>query len=198
MSEYKANMRALETEIRELAKRPVLDHGSGLQALRDELSNEKHALQEARRGTFTVPSSPKKTDDAIFKLWKRRKKRRERTERRSRSWNKRSSSSAAKSAQDDTSRPACASSRCAQTQLKNGPTCAKPRSTDSKKKTRLSSNAYPPFLPLPPLLPPPPIPIPIRQRRRRRKNWCRARAGRRSASKKRSSKTSCAKRRSGC
>jgi hypothetical protein len=51
VTEYKAHIRALETEIQELAKRPVLGHGSGLQALRDELSNEKHALQEARRGT---------------------------------------------------------------------------------------------------------------------------------------------------
>lgn len=50
MSECKAHIRALETEIQELAKRPVLDQGSGLQALRDELSNEKNALQEARRG----------------------------------------------------------------------------------------------------------------------------------------------------
>lgn len=56
VSEYKVHIRALETEIQELAKRPVLDHGSGLQALRDELSNEKYALQEARRGTpFIVP-----------------------------------------------------------------------------------------------------------------------------------------------
>jgi hypothetical protein len=50
VNECKAHIRALETEIQELAKRPVLDHGSGLQALRDELSNEKNALQEARRG----------------------------------------------------------------------------------------------------------------------------------------------------
>ena len=41
---------ALEAEIQELAKWPVLDQGSGLQALRDELSNEKDALQEACRG----------------------------------------------------------------------------------------------------------------------------------------------------
>ena len=65
MSEYKAHIRALETEIQELAKRPVLEHGSGLQALRDELANERLALQEARRGTSTnplssVPSSHKK------------------------------------------------------------------------------------------------------------------------------------------
>ena len=50
MKECKAHIRTLETEIEELAKRPVLDHGSGLQALRNELSNEKNALQEARRG----------------------------------------------------------------------------------------------------------------------------------------------------
>ena len=50
LSEYKAHIRALETQVEELAKRPALEHGSGLQALRDELANEKHALQEARRG----------------------------------------------------------------------------------------------------------------------------------------------------
>jgi predicted RNase H-like nuclease (RuvC/YqgF family) len=66
VSEYKAHIRALETEIQELAKRPVLEYGSGLQALRDELANERLALQEARRGTSTnplssVPSSQKET-----------------------------------------------------------------------------------------------------------------------------------------
>ncbi|KAH9987053.1 spindle assembly checkpoint component Mad1 [Russula vinacea] len=67
VSEYKAHIRALETEIQELAKRPVLGHGSGLQALRDELSNEKHALQEARRGTSpTVRLSSQTTDDVNF------------------------------------------------------------------------------------------------------------------------------------
>jgi hypothetical protein len=50
VNECKAHIRALEAEIQELAKRPVLDQGSGLQALRDELSKEKNALQEARRG----------------------------------------------------------------------------------------------------------------------------------------------------
>lgn len=50
VDESKAHIRALEMEIQELAKRPVLDHGSGLQALRDELSDKKNALQEARRG----------------------------------------------------------------------------------------------------------------------------------------------------
>src|SRR5258708_7319809 len=50
VSEYKSHVLALGTEIQELAKRPALDHVSGLQALRDELSNEKTALREARRG----------------------------------------------------------------------------------------------------------------------------------------------------
>jgi len=36
VSEYKVHTCALETEVEELAKRPVLDHGSGLQALREE------------------------------------------------------------------------------------------------------------------------------------------------------------------
>jgi mitotic spindle assembly checkpoint protein MAD1 len=44
VSEYKSHIRALETEIQELAKRPVLDQGSSLQALREELANEKHTL----------------------------------------------------------------------------------------------------------------------------------------------------------
>jgi len=50
VNECKAHIRALEMEIQELAKRPVLENGSGLQALRDELSNEKNALHEVRRG----------------------------------------------------------------------------------------------------------------------------------------------------
>ena len=52
VSEYKAHIRAFEMEIQELARRPVLDQGSGLQDLREELANEKHALQEARRSTL--------------------------------------------------------------------------------------------------------------------------------------------------
>ena len=50
MSEYKAHLRALETEVQEFAKRPVFDRGSGLQVLR-EVANEKDAVQEAHRGT---------------------------------------------------------------------------------------------------------------------------------------------------
>ncbi|KAH8995991.1 MAD-domain-containing protein [Lactarius akahatsu] len=49
VDEYKVRTRALETEIQELAKRPAFNQGTGLQALRDDLTNEKHALQEARR-----------------------------------------------------------------------------------------------------------------------------------------------------
>ena len=64
MNEHKTHIRTLETEIQELAKRPVLDQGSGLQALRDELSNEKNALQEARRGMSPNPLvSNLQTDD---------------------------------------------------------------------------------------------------------------------------------------
>ncbi len=48
VSEYKAHIRALETEVQELAKRPILDQSSGLQASREELANEKHAVQEVR------------------------------------------------------------------------------------------------------------------------------------------------------
>jgi hypothetical protein len=51
VGEYKAHIRVLETDIQELAKRPALIQGSGLQALREDLANEKQALQEARRGT---------------------------------------------------------------------------------------------------------------------------------------------------
>jgi len=51
VGEYKMQIRALETDIQELAKRPALSQGPGLQALREELANEKQALQEARRGT---------------------------------------------------------------------------------------------------------------------------------------------------
>lgn len=55
MGEYKAHIRTLEAEIQELAKRPALEQGAGLQALRDELTNEKHALQEARLGSSSLP-----------------------------------------------------------------------------------------------------------------------------------------------
>jgi hypothetical protein len=51
VGEYKAHIGALEVEVQELAKRPALSQGSGLQALREELVNEKQALQEARRST---------------------------------------------------------------------------------------------------------------------------------------------------
>ena len=54
MSEYKAHTHSLDTEVQELAKRPVLYQGSGLQAWREKLVNEKHALQEAHRGTSRV------------------------------------------------------------------------------------------------------------------------------------------------
>jgi hypothetical protein len=66
VKECKAHIRTLEAEIQELAKRPVLEHGSGLQALRNELSNEKDALQEARRGmspNHYFPCRLSKTDD---------------------------------------------------------------------------------------------------------------------------------------
>ena len=43
---------ALEAEIQELAKRPVLDQGSGLRALRDALSNETDALVEVCHQTI--------------------------------------------------------------------------------------------------------------------------------------------------
>jgi len=46
---YKAQINALETDIQELAKRPTLSQRSGLQALHEELANEKQALQEAQR-----------------------------------------------------------------------------------------------------------------------------------------------------
>ena len=51
VSEHKEHTCELETEVQELAKRPVLNHGSSLQALRDELANEKQAPKEARRCT---------------------------------------------------------------------------------------------------------------------------------------------------
>jgi len=54
VSECKAHMHSLDTEVQGLAKRPVLDQGSGLRALREELANEKDALQEAHRGQSRV------------------------------------------------------------------------------------------------------------------------------------------------
>jgi hypothetical protein len=54
VSEYKAHIDSLDMEVQELAKRPVFDQDSGVQALREELANEKHAPQEAHRGTSRV------------------------------------------------------------------------------------------------------------------------------------------------
>jgi hypothetical protein len=54
MSEYKSHIRALETEVQELPKLPMVDQGSGLQALREELANEKHVVQEAPCVIFSV------------------------------------------------------------------------------------------------------------------------------------------------
>jgi hypothetical protein len=53
VSEYnlKAHIRSLDMEVQELAKRPMLNQGPGLQVLREKLTNEKHAIQEAHRGT---------------------------------------------------------------------------------------------------------------------------------------------------
>jgi hypothetical protein len=61
VSEYKAHIRSLETEVQELPYRPVLDQGSGFKAFCEELANETHTAQEARRGTslrrLRIPSS---------------------------------------------------------------------------------------------------------------------------------------------
>jgi len=68
VNECKAHIRALEAEIQELAKRPVLDQGSGLQALRDELSKEKNALQEARRELDEKEEAMEKDREKIEEL----------------------------------------------------------------------------------------------------------------------------------
>ncbi|KAI9452687.1 MAD-domain-containing protein [Lactarius psammicola] len=68
VDEYKTHMRALETEIQELAKRPALNQGAGLQALRDELANEKHALQEARRALEEKEEEAEKDRERIEEL----------------------------------------------------------------------------------------------------------------------------------
>ncbi|KAH9023363.1 MAD-domain-containing protein, partial [Lactarius hengduanensis] len=68
VGEYKARMHALETEIQELAKRPALDQGTGLQALRDDLTNEKHALQQARRALEEKEEEAEKDREKIEEL----------------------------------------------------------------------------------------------------------------------------------
>ncbi|KAH9957583.1 hypothetical protein BC827DRAFT_1224448 [Russula dissimulans] len=68
VSEYKAHIRTLETQVQELSKRPALEHSSGLQALRDELANEKHALQEARRALAEKEAAAEKDSDKIEEL----------------------------------------------------------------------------------------------------------------------------------
>jgi len=50
VGKYKAQIPAPETDIQELAKQPTLSQGSGMQALHEELVNEKQVLQEAQRG----------------------------------------------------------------------------------------------------------------------------------------------------
>ena len=54
MSEYKSHICALETEVQELPKWPMVDQGSGLQALHEELANEKHEVQEAPCVIFSI------------------------------------------------------------------------------------------------------------------------------------------------
>ncbi|KAH9165311.1 MAD-domain-containing protein [Lactarius sanguifluus] len=68
VDEYKVRTRALETEIQELAKRPVPNQGTGLQALRDDLTNEKHALQEARRALEEKEEEAEKDREKIEEL----------------------------------------------------------------------------------------------------------------------------------
>ncbi|KAH8978120.1 MAD-domain-containing protein [Lactarius hatsudake] len=68
VDEYKGRTRALETEIQELAKRPALNQGTGLQALRDDLTNEKHALQEARRALEEKEEEAEKDREKIEEL----------------------------------------------------------------------------------------------------------------------------------
>ncbi|KAH9979345.1 hypothetical protein BGW80DRAFT_1455049 [Lactifluus volemus] len=65
VGEYKAHIHTLETEIQELAKRPALDQGPGIQDLRDELADEKLALQEARR---VLEEASEKDRDRIEEL----------------------------------------------------------------------------------------------------------------------------------
>ncbi|KAI0294902.1 mitotic checkpoint protein-domain-containing protein [Multifurca ochricompacta] len=68
IDDYKAHIRTLETEIQELAKRPALEHSSGLQALRDEMVNGKHALQEARRALEEREQEGEKDREKIEEL----------------------------------------------------------------------------------------------------------------------------------
>jgi len=68
VNEYKAHIHTLETQVEELAKRPALEHSSGLQALRDELANEKHALQEARRALEDKEEAAEKHGEKIEEL----------------------------------------------------------------------------------------------------------------------------------
>jgi hypothetical protein len=49
VNEYKVHIRALETEFQELAEQPVLNQGSCLQALFEELTNEKQIIFNLQR-----------------------------------------------------------------------------------------------------------------------------------------------------
>ena len=50
VGKYKAQICVPETDIQELAKQPTLSQGSGMQALHEELVNEKQVLQEVWQG----------------------------------------------------------------------------------------------------------------------------------------------------
>jgi len=50
VGKYKAQIHVPETDIQELAKQPTLSQGLGMQALHEELVNEKQVLQEAWQG----------------------------------------------------------------------------------------------------------------------------------------------------
>jgi hypothetical protein len=63
VNEYKVHIRTLDTEFQELAEQPVINQGSCLQALCEELTNEKQIIfslhcqkrkRKRRRKTETI------------------------------------------------------------------------------------------------------------------------------------------------
>ena len=164
-------------------------HFKKLGEVRHAVSSLHHHLREAD----TFP---------LHQRWTRRRKLRRGTEKRSRSLSRPSSSSVVRSAQGDTSRPEYASSRCARTPLRIGRTCARPRSTGSRKRTRHSYSASQPSnRPAPTarqhLLPLTLLMLPDLSQRQLRSS-CRARAGQLYARKRRSWRKSYDRRKSEC
>jgi hypothetical protein len=58
VSRYKAHIQSLDTEVQELAKQPMLNHGLGLQVLHEELQYLTKACGSRSTPMYVTLSSP--------------------------------------------------------------------------------------------------------------------------------------------